>query len=270
MKKLAYMFLLCAMVIYSPLCAFAGESADYAANIIINEYYLDLSAQMREDIRRIAIDEGYDNERIAAMCSLLDEYCEYYLQGLSAAPSTQAVQIESSVNSRLYLKINRLEFGVDNRVKELLEENADKVLFLDLTQCSGGSVTVAESIAQELVPEGIIYTARFRNEEQTACSSLEDSSRVIYVLVGEKTASSAEILAAALQESGAAILVGEQTYGKASMQKQYVLPNGGVLKITVGNWLTRNGVDISGVGITPDVRLNKEGILWLTNTIINK
>ena len=73
------------------------------------------------------------------------------------------------------------------------------------------------------------------------------------MLVNEYTASAAEILAGALQDSGAGKLIGTKTYGKGVIQGTFSLTNGSVFKLTTGHYLTRNGTAINGVGLTPDI-----------------
>ena len=71
------------------------------------------------------------------------------------------------------------------------------------------------------------------------------------VLVDEFTASASEIVAGALEEYGAAELLGEQTFGKGSVQQLIELPEGAQLKVTVARWFTPKGKNISETGITP-------------------
>ncbi|MCL2665896.1 MAG: S41 family peptidase, partial [Defluviitaleaceae bacterium] len=79
----------------------------------------------------------------------------------------------------------------------------------------------------------------------------------IVVLVDKRTASAAEIIAAALQDSKAGIVVGETTYGKGVIQSIFMLPNGGGIKLTTDEYLTRNKKNINNIGITPDIILEK-------------
>ena len=72
------------------------------------------------------------------------------------------------------------------------------------------------------------------------------------VLVNEHTASASEILASAMQDSGAGVLVGTTTFGKAVIQNTFPLTNGSMFKLTVGQYITRNGNEINHKGITPD------------------
>lgn len=75
----------------------------------------------------------------------------------------------------------------------------------------------------------------------------------VVVLVDENSASASEILAGALQDYGLAVIVGNTTYGKGSVQQEFGLSDGGEVKVTVAKWLTPNGHAIDGLGITPDV-----------------
>ncbi len=77
------------------------------------------------------------------------------------------------------------------------------------------------------------------------------------VLVDGGSASASEILAGALQEHGIAKLLGEQTFGKGSVQELVRLGNGSSLKVTVARWFTPNGVSISEGGLTPDIEVQR-------------
>ena len=87
--------------------------------------------------------------------------------------------------------------------------------------------------------------------------------------MNENTASAAEIMTAALQQLAGAQVVGLQTYGKGTVQQQFDLVNGGVLKLTVERWLTPDGSSIDGVGVTPDIEIKPEMIYQLPRIILS-
>jgi carboxyl-terminal processing protease len=77
----------------------------------------------------------------------------------------------------------------------------------------------------------------------------------LVILVDSGSASAAEILAGALADNHRAILVGEKTFGKGSVQELLPLSGGGALKLTIARWLTPNGTSISKTGITPNLEV---------------
>jgi carboxyl-terminal processing protease len=74
-------------------------------------------------------------------------------------------------------------------------------------------------------------------------------------VVNKGSASASEVVAAVLQETGRAQVVGESTFGKNTVQQRFALSNGGALRLTIARWLTPGGHDFGGVGVTPDVDL---------------
>lgn len=128
----------------------------------------------------------------------------------------------------------------------------DKVI-LDLRDNPGGVLTSVVSVAQLIVPEGIITQTIYRDEDKNEIfySSLKEPKFKFTVLVNEETASAAEVLTGALKDSGSYV-IGRTTFGKGVIQNVYNLKNGDAFKITTGHYLTRNGSDINKVGIEPD------------------
>ena len=157
-----------------------------------------------------------------------------------------------------YIKIS--SFG-DNTAAEFSQALDDftakgvtKVI-LDLRNNGGGRLDAAVKIAEMLVPQGKIVSVKYRQEKDniTYESKLLNPSKQLIVLVNEGTASSSEILASAIQDSGVGRLLGTQTYGKAVVQQTYPLNTGSVFKLTVAQYITRNGNEINNVGLTPDI-----------------
>lgn len=139
-------------------------------------------------------------------------------------------------------------------ISQTLRDAGVKDVILDLRNNPGGLLSAAVEIAKQTIPSGKIVDVQYRNEEMnyTYESDLDVAPFRMVVLVNGNTASAAEILASAIQESKTGILMGEQTYGKAVIQSSYPLNNGMVLKLTIGQYITRNGNKINGEGLTPD------------------
>lgn len=136
---------------------------------------------------------------------------------------------------------------------EFSEKNVKKVI-LDLRGNPGGYLDSAISIAYNVVPEGVICSTVYRNEEEnvTFTSDIKEAPYDFAVLVDGNTASAAEVLASAIKDSKAGILVGETTYGKGVIQQMFQMYDGSAFKLTTGRYFTRGGQDINGGGIEPN------------------
>jgi len=262
MKRIICVFLILFSILHFSFTVCAGEAMDIAANLILTDYYPTLSIENKNRITEIAKGDGSDNEKITLMCSFLDEYSGYAINETSNSFFKAEEQYSYSIGKKLYIKINLFAYGVDDAVISLIDENPNKQILLDLADCSGGLTSVMENIAYKLVPSGLIYSAKYKNSEQQYFSDNETTNKTIMVITNKNTASCAEILAVALQESGIGIIIGEKTFGKSSIQNVRVLPNGGTLKITVGHWFTRKGKDINLVGIIPDITIGNNCIYY--------
>ncbi len=140
-------------------------------------------------------------------------------------------------------------------VLEELDKNNVTRIILDLRDNPGGYLISAVEIANMIVPEGIIVQTMYRQSENnvTFYSDLKEAKYKFAVLVNENTASAAEILTGAMQDSGIATVIGETTYGKAVIQEMFTLRDGNAFKITTGRYLTRNGREINHIGLEPDM-----------------
>jgi C-terminal peptidase prc len=149
-------------------------------------------------------------------------------------------------------------------VRQVKNEGATK-LILDLRGNTGGYVDQAIGVCKQIVPAGIIISARNKKGDTVNYTSTlyTQPFEKIVVLVDGMTASSAEIVASALQDSGAAVVVGEKTYGKGVMQSVTDFSELGVLKMTTYEYYTRSGKKVNGVGVTPDVPVGK--VLFVTD-----
>lgn len=151
--------------------------------------------------------------------------------------------------------------------KKLRDNNVNK-LVLDLRGNSGGVVQEAIDICKMIVPEGTIISVKDINGDiQEEKSNLKiNPFKKIVVLVDSMTASAAEIIASALQDSGS-MVVGSKTYGKGVMQSVVELPEMGYLKLTTHEYFSRDGRSINHIGITPNVIVDNVTLIKLTDDI---
>ena len=129
-------------------------------------------------------------------------------------------------------------------------------LILDLQNSPGGLFNEAVEVADLFLPEGRIVSTvgrdRFQTDERKAALPGTFAELPIIVLIGEKTASAAEIVVAALKENYRANVAGQRSYGKGSVQTIFDLSNGGGVKVTVAKYMTPSGKFIEREGVEPD------------------
>lgn len=166
-----------------------------------------------------------------------------------------------------YMNISSFSEATPANVEEALSEfEAEGVenIILDMRYNPGGMLTSVVDVAKMIVPEGAIVHTIYRDESQNLSFYSENKNPKFKfaVLVNGDTASAAEVLTGALQDSGVGYVIGETTYGKGLIQNVFNLPNGDAFKLTTGHYLTRNGNDINETGIEPDeiVKNQKEQI----------
>ncbi len=137
-------------------------------------------------------------------------------------------------------------------------------LIIDLRGNPGGFMQSAVDIASFFMPTGKIVVReqsgvggedkifRTRNRQVQ-----EFTPQNLVVLVDGGSASASEILAGALKDHGVATIIGDQTFGKGSVQELVELDDGASLKVTIARWLTPNGVSISDGGLAPDILIKR-------------
>ncbi|MDR2649771.1 MAG: S41 family peptidase [Clostridiales bacterium] len=162
-------------------------------------------------------------------------------------------------NSALrYIVISEFGSETDGEFGELVTElrgQGVKRVIIDLRGNPGGYADSVIKICNRIVPKGpIMFTIDKLGNTMEIVSKLEEQPfEKIVVLTDQGTASAAEVLASALQDSKAAVIVGEKTYGKGVIQSLYPMPSGGALKFTTEEYLRRSGDKINKVGVTPDI-----------------
>jgi carboxyl-terminal processing protease len=146
-----------------------------------------------------------------------------------------------------------------------------KMMLLDLRGNPGGLLDQAIQVSDLFIRQGRIVSTRSRFEEQ-----IEQATRGIkidlplVVLVNSSSASASEIVAGALKDHGRALVVGERTFGKGSVQSLFELSTGTALKLTVAHYFTPAGQSLQGVGVEPHISIKlvqpQDDHLWMSGS----
>lgn len=140
-------------------------------------------------------------------------------------------------------------------IETLLAEDAQKLIF-DVRNNPGGFADELVKLLDYLLPEGDLFrTVDYAGREDVDRSDADCLDIPMVVLVNGESYSAAEFFAVALQEYGAATVVGEKTSGKGYFQTTFPLADGSAVALSVGKYFTPNGISLEGVGITPDVEV---------------
>ena len=175
----------------------------------------------------------------------------------------QSVKSEVKNENVLYVRISSFTEDVDKNIVKALEkakkETKDGIrgIILDLRNNPGGLLDQAVAVSDLFLDKGEIVSTRSRNEEDTikyaAHSGDVAKGLPIVVLINEGSASASEIVSGALQDHHRAILLGEKSFGKGSVQTIIPLGEYGAMRITTARYYTPSGRSIQAEGIEPDI-----------------
>jgi carboxyl-terminal processing protease len=172
----------------------------------------------------------------------------------------ESVSMEDKGDGVYYVAINQFSDNTkqefDSAVQKILLKDP-KGIVLDLRFNGGGYLDSAVGILSDFLKgkkEAVVIKKRDHKEDETLYVTGDASlgSVPLVVLVNKGSASSSEIVAGAIQDHKRGLIMGEQTFGKGSVQEVDKMPDGSSLRITIAKWYTPNGRSISEVGITPD------------------
>lgn len=186
------------------------------------------------------------------------------VEGLKKFVVTREIINVPSVEGRLlpgenrhiaYINITQFNQRTAEELDQILAElgTGYKGIILDLRDNPGGVLPAALDVAARFVPKGPIVhiVDKYRSETYEAPGG--NLGLPLVVLVNQGSASAAEILAGAIKDRGAGILVGEKTFGKGVVQTVFPLGEGAAVKLTTAKYLTPNKMDINQKGIEPNI-----------------
>ena len=137
-----------------------------------------------------------------------------------------------------------------------LKESASRGIVLDLRSNPGGFLQAAVDVSSQFIADGVVVyqqSVSGQLEEQRARSGGLATTLPVAILVNKGSASASEIVAAALRDNGRAVLIGERTFGKGSVQTVHKLSDGSGIRITSAVWLTPAMQPLEKVGLEPDI-----------------
>ena len=179
---------------------------------------------------------------------------------------TRGFIVEETVSWRMQgenvgvIRIEEFDAGTVDQFKkaltELLNKGADRFVF-DLRYNPGGELNSITKILDMLLPEGpIIRTIDKYGKEESIKSDEKDFDYPMAVITNGSTASAAELFTSALKDYKKAVIVGEKTYGKGTMQSVFGLPDGSAVYMTTAKYYPPFSESYDGVGIAPDIAIS--------------
>ena len=159
---------------------------------------------------------------------------------------------------------------IKNKIKEFNKKKDLKGYILDLRNNPGGLLSQAIKIADYFLENGEIVSTKGRkaseNRKFFAKKGDLTNGKTLIVLINYGSASASEIVAGALKDHKRAILVGENSYGKGSVQSVIPLKNKGAIRLTISKYYLPSGESISEVGVTPDIEVEESSDDFAINT----
>jgi carboxyl-terminal processing protease len=171
---------------------------------------------------------------------------------------TSDVSTDPLAGGILAIRVHAFTRGVGRQVRDALSNDPIAHrggVILDLRGNPGGLLDEAVEVASAFLDGGPVVSYERRGAPDRLLQAMPggDTTTPMAVLVDGSSASAAEVVAAALQDRGRAVIVGQRTYGKGSVQEPFRLQDGSALELTVGRYLTPSGRSIDGHGVEPDV-----------------
>ena len=179
----------------------------------------------------------------------------------------QSVKSELLENNIGYLRLTSFNDNssqqIKKQIKKLKKNKNLNSYILDLRNNPGGLLTQAIKISDFFLENGEIVSTKSRKKSENRKWFAKKGDildgKTLLVLINYGSASASEIVAGALKDHKRAILVGENSYGKGSVQSIIPLKNKGAIRLTVAKYYLPSGKSISEVGVRPDIEVNEEG-----------
>ena len=204
----------------------------------------------------------------------IGEKKSYVFEIIREIIEVKSVKSELKDDNVGYIRLTSFNENSADQIKDIVkkfkkENNVDKYI-LDLRNNPGGLLSQAIRISDFFLNNGEIVATKGRksNENRKWFAKKGDiiNGETLLVLINYGSASAAEIVAGALKDHKRAVIVGENSYGKGSVQSIIPLKNKGAIRLTISKYYLPSGKSISGKGVTPDIVVEEDSDLFRINT----
>ncbi len=188
---------------------------------------------------------------------------------------TQSVKTDIKDDDVFYIRIGSFSEDVDTDIKKAFEKAQKnrkeplKGIVLDVRNNPGGLLDQAVAVSSLFLDQGEVVSTRARNEEDTLRYSAKGkditNGMPIVVIINNGSASASEIVAGALQDHKRAVIIGEKSFGKGSVQTVVPLGDYGAMRLTTAKYYTPSGRSIQATGIEPDIVVHPAKLEEFTN-----
>ncbi len=253
----------CQLVVIAPLSDSPAEEAGLEAGDVVLAVDGDsvVGSMMNDQISRIRGESGTD-----VTLTLQRDAGEPFDLTITRAPiELQEVEARLIDEHIGYIALNGFSAPAADQfaaaLEDLIEEGADQIVF-DLRDNPGGYINAAQQIASQFIDDGLIFTQEsagddIREYASTGEGIATDRDLPVVVLINPGSASASEIVAAALQETDRATLIGEPTFGKNTVQVWGRLENDAGVRITISRWFTPQHNSVAPDGVQPDIAVSR-------------
>lgn len=191
-----------------------------------------------------------------------DKSLPIYVEIIRDNITINPVEYKVLENNIGYIKLNEFSMNssmeINKALTELDKKNVVKII-LDLRDNPGGLLDQVIEISKHFITKGPIVHIQERNTALfTHMSTTQKHKYKLVLLVNENSASASEILAGAVKDSKAGIIIGKRTFGKGIVQSLIPLSNNSIIKLTTAKYLTPNKTSIHGKGVEPDILVENE------------
>lgn len=175
----------------------------------------------------------------------------------------ESVSMEKVGDNIFHVMINQFGDTTEKEFSDVVQKallEKPKAMIIDVRGNGGGYLDTSVAIISEFFKKGeVVSKIKSRDAKNDQVLKSSENGRLLdiplVVLIDGGSASASEILAGALQDQKRAVLIGEQSFGKGSVQELEKMSNGGILRLTIAKWFTPNDRTIDQTGIKPDIEV---------------